>query len=73
MSKYNPFAPIYTNNRKESKGRAYHKQYIPLYTTDKKKRAELIAQWHEEGISSIEIERRLRQKRVILHENVILS
>lgn len=68
MSRYNPFKPVTTNNRKETKGRLVRKQYIPLYTTDKKKREKLVSQWQENGVPSYEIEHRLRQKRVVLHE-----
>lgn len=68
MSQYNPFKPVTTNNRKETKGRLVRKQYIPLYTTDGKKREKLVSQWKENGVPSYEIERRLRQNRVVLHE-----
>lgn len=68
MSRYNPFKPVITNNHKETKGRLVRKQYIPLYTTDEKKREKLVSQWKENGVPSYEIERRLRQKKVILHE-----
>lgn len=68
MSRYNPFKPVTTNNRKETKGRLVRKQYIPLYTTDEKKREKLVSQWKENGVPSYEIERRLRQKRVVLQE-----
>lgn len=57
-----------SNNRKETRGRAVRKQYIPLYTTDKKEREKLASQWRKEGVLSYEIERRFRQKRLILHE-----
>ena len=60
--KYRPTA----NNRKETKGRLVRKHYISRYTTDSEKREKLIAQWREHGVSSIEIERRLRQKKCIL-------
>ena len=50
------------------KGRAVRKQYVPLYTTDAKKREKLVARWKEEEVPSYEIERRLRQKKLILHE-----
>ena len=56
------------NNRKETKGRSVKKQYAPLYTTDKKEREKLANKWREEGVSSYEIERRFRQKRMILFE-----
>ena len=62
------YRPTSANNRKETKGRSVRKQYVPLYTTDEKKREELVAKWKEEGVPSYEIARRLRQKRVILHE-----
>lgn len=68
MTQYNPFKSVTTNNRKETKGRLVRKQYIPLYTTNEKKREKLVSQWQEEGVPSYEIERRLRQKRVVLHE-----
>lgn len=68
MTQYNPFRMTKSNNRKETKGRAVRKQYAPLYTTDKKKRERLVKQWKEDGVPSYEIERRLRQKRIILHE-----
>lgn len=68
MSRYNPFKPVITNNRKETKGRLVRKQYISLYATDEEKREKLVSQWKEDGVPSYEIERRLRQKRVILHE-----
>ena len=68
MTSYNPFKLTRSNNRKETKGRAVRKQYVPLYTTDVKKREKLVAQWKEEGVSSFEIERRLRQNKLILHE-----
>ena len=68
MTSYNPFKLTKSNNRKETKGRAVRKQYVPLYTTDAKKREKLVAQWKEEEVSSSEIERRLRQKKLILHE-----
>lgn len=68
MTRYNPFKLTKSNNRKETKGRTVRKQYVPLYTTDAKKREKLVAQWEEEGVPSYEIERRLRQKRLILHE-----
>ena len=68
MSRYNPFKSVTTNNRKETKGRLVRKQYIPLYTTNEKKREELISQWKKDGVPSYEIERRLRQKKVIFHE-----
>lgn len=70
MTRYNPFKPTKSNNRKETKGRTVRKQYIPLYTTDKKEREKLVAQWKEDGVPSYEIERRLRQKTVILHDAV---
>lgn len=57
-----------SNNRKETRGRAVRKQYIPLYTTDEKKREKLASQWREKGVPSYEIERRFRQKRLILHK-----
>nr|WP_303661278.1 hypothetical protein [Bacteroides intestinalis] len=44
MTQYNPFKVTKANNRKETKGRSVRKQYIPLYTTDTKKREELVAQ-----------------------------
>lgn len=69
MTRYNPFKLTKSNNRKETKGRTVRKQYVPLYTTDKKEREKLVAQWKEEGVPSYEIERRLRQKRLILHES----
>lgn len=62
------YRPTKTNNRKETKGRLVRKQYIPLYTTNEAKREELVAQWRKEGVPSYEIERRLRQKRVVLHD-----
>ena len=65
MGKYRPTA---TNNRKETKGRSTRKQYIPLYTTDPKKREKLVSEWKEKGVPSYEIERRFRQKRLVLHE-----
>lgn len=69
MSRYNPlFKPVTTNNRKETKGRLVRKQYVPLYTSDKKQREKLASQWRKEGVLSYEIERRFRQKRLILHE-----
>lgn len=64
------YRPTKTNNRKETKGRLVRKQYIPLYTTNEKKREELIAQWKEDGVPSYEIECRLRQKRLVLHETM---
>ena len=69
MTQYNPFKVTKSNNRKETKGRSVRKQYIPLYTTNTKKRKELVAQWKEDGVPSYEIERRLRQKRAVLHES----
>lgn len=69
MTRYNSFKLTKTNNRKETKGRMVHKQYVPLYTTDTKEREKLVAQWKEEGVPSYAIERRLRQKRLILHED----
>ena len=63
------YRPDKANNRKETKGRGVRKQYVPLYTTNAKKREELVAQWKEEGVPSYEIERRFRQKRVVLHES----
>lgn len=62
------YRPVSVNNRKETKGRLTRKQRVPLYTTDPEKREKLIAQWQTEGVSSYEIERRLRQERLILHE-----
>ena len=62
------YRPTKANNRKETKGSTIRKQYVPLYTTDEKKRKALVAQWKKEGVPSYEIARRLRQKRVILHE-----
>lgn len=61
--KYCPTA----NNKKETKGRLARKQYVPRYTLDVKKREELIKQWKKDGVSSIEIARRLRQKKCVLH------
>ena len=69
MTQYNPFKVTKANNRKETKGRSVRIQYILLYTTDTKKREELVAQWKEDGVPSYEIERRLRQKRTVLHES----
>lgn len=68
MSRYRFFSTKRANNRKETRGRTVRKQYVPLYTTDEKKREKLVNQWREEGVPSYEIERRLRQKRLILHE-----
>lgn len=68
MIRYNPFKLTKSNNRKETKGRTVHKQYVLLYTTNEKEREKLVAQWKEDGVPSYEIERRLRQKRLILHE-----
>ena len=70
MSRYRFFNTKRVNNRKETRGRAVRKQYVPLYTTNEKEREKLVSQWREEGVSSYEIERRLRQKRLILHEAV---
>lgn len=69
MTRYNPFKITKSNNRKETKGRAVRKQYVPLYTTNEKEREKLVARWKEDGVPSYEIERRLRQKRMILHES----
>ena len=68
MSRYRLFSTKCVNNRKETRGRLVRKQYVPLYTTDEKKREKLVSQWREEGVSSYEIERRFRQKRLILHK-----
>lgn len=68
MTRYRIFGGRLANNRKETKGRLVRKQYVPRYTTDEKKREELIKQWKEDGVSSIEIARRLRQKKTILHK-----
>lgn len=64
------YRPTKANNRKETKGRLTRKQYIPLYTTDEKEREELSNKWIEEGVPSYEIERRFRQKRLVLHETM---
>lgn len=62
------YRPTKANNRKETKGRSVRKQYVPLYTTDVDKRKKLVDERKKEGVPSYEIERRLRQKRVILHD-----
>lgn len=41
MTRYNPFKITKSNNRKETKGRAVRKQYVPLYTTNEKEREKL--------------------------------
>lgn len=70
MSRYIISSRKPANNRKETSGRAVRKQYVPLYTTDAKKREELANRWREEGVPSYEIERRFRQKKLILHNAV---
>lgn len=62
MAQYNPFRPARIRNRKETAGRLYRKQYVPLYS---KKQLEKMV---EDGVPSVEIARRSRQMRVILHE-----
>lgn len=70
MTQYRFFNTKSVNNRKETRGRQVRKQYVPLYTTDAKKREELADKWREEGVPSYEIERRFRQKKLILHSAV---
>lgn len=70
MSRYIISSRKSANNRKETSGRAVRKQYVPLYTTDTKKREELANRWREEGVPSYEIEHRFRQKKLILHNAV---
>lgn len=58
MSRYAFFGRKSANNRKETSGRSVRKQYVPLYTTNKKEREKLAEQWRSEGVPSYEIERR---------------
>ena len=67
MTRYRISGVRKSRNRKETKGRTGRKQYVPCYTLDVKKREALIKQWQKDGVSSIEIARRLRQKKLIIH------
>lgn len=50
------------NNKKETSGRLYRKQYVPKYSLKQ------LVKMAEEGVPSVEVERRSRQMKVILHE-----
>lgn len=58
--KYN-FAKT-ANNRKETKGRAYRKQYAPAYPQ------KALERMKEEGYPSYYIEQCARRKKLVLHE-----
>lgn len=69
MGMFNPFALgssykiTHTNNRKETRGRATRKQYVPLYSAK-----DIEKMYEAKELPTYEIERRARQKRLALHE-----
>ena len=51
-----------SNNRKETRGRVYRKQYAPAYSQ------KALNEMKEEGLPSYYIEQCARRKKLVLHE-----
>lgn len=63
MATYNPFRFTKPRNRKETKGRRYRKQFVPLYSQKE------LEKMVKDGVPLVEVAHRSRQKKLILHEN----